>query len=206
MGLCRQGVIALLRPIYTNQSLILAARDLDPDRPIEGTSLSTPFEFTDLRDADVHSTIEQLGVPFSKEPHFRRRLVEGAKAVVVRTAGGVACYVSWWGARAEPDGATRYTPTIPVGDAYIFDSFCHPGYRRRGLNETTNRYIMERARLRGTKRVWMAYLEDNYPAARGATRSGILPVTRIRHRRVFGISRTLEESLGPLKEPVEPPV
>ena len=117
--------------------------------------------------------------------------------VVRRFQSGVQCYGAWVGSelaaygwvsfREEYVGEFKVWVRLVPGEAYIWDCFTLPAYRRQGLYSGLLVYMLGQLEKDNECRIWIGADLDNLPSQRGIARAGFRVVADIALARVLAV-------------------
>jgi ribosomal protein S18 acetylase RimI-like enzyme len=113
--------------------------------------------------------------------------------VLSKLAGGRRCFLAWDGDRVaaygwvtqgdECVGELERTFRIQHGEAYIWNCYTLPAYRRLYLYSALLSHILHTLREEGLRRAWIGSAVQNRASLRGFANAGFQPVIRILYLR-----------------------
>lgn len=114
-----------------------------------------------------------------------------------RFATGRRCYSAWLGDTLAAYGWVSYEKEyvgelnlwmrLQPGEAYIWDCYTLPEFRKQHLYSALLSYIIGELRAEPLQRVWIGANLDNLPSQRGITRAGFHPVAEMAIARVLAM-------------------
>ncbi len=117
--------------------------------------------------------------------------------IVRRFQAGVHCYGAWVGSelaayawvsfREEYVGEFKVWVRLVPGEAYIWDCFTLPAYRRQGLYSALLAYVLGQLEEDNECRVWIGADLDNLASQRGIARAGFRPIADIALARALAV-------------------
>ena len=122
---------------------------------------------------------------------------ESIPEVIRRFQSGIQCYGAWVGSelaaygwvsfREEYVGEFRVWVRLVPGEAYIWDCFTLPAYRRQGLYSALLAYMLGQLEKDNECRIWIGADRDNLPSQRGIARAGFRAVADIAVARALAV-------------------
>jgi GNAT superfamily N-acetyltransferase len=122
--------------------------------------------------------------------HFLRRFSTGRRCFVASLAGEIAAY-GWVSQSPECIGELERQIQIEADEAYIWDCFTLPAYRRQGLYTSLLAQITTGLFAEGVRRVWIGSSWSNRPSIRGFVHTGFQPVLNVIYARLSWLSGML---------------
>jgi GNAT superfamily N-acetyltransferase len=143
------------------------------------TASGTPTDVAEFSRAGPEDAEELAAVTLSGDPQtLRGRLAAGRRCYVARVRGALAAY-GWVSFGEEVIGEMRLRIRLLPGEAYVWDCFTAPAYRRRGLYSALLQHITAELRAEGLCRVWIGADLDNIPSQKGMALAGFSPVANL---------------------------
>ena len=143
------------------------AIDLHESRPQPEPLI--PVEFGQLGPASLDLLVGAAsGSPTDEILH---RFDAGSRCYAARVDGRLASY-GWVSFREESVGELNLRVRLLPGEAYIWDCFTLPEYRRQGLYSALLGYILSHLEEGSVCRTWIGTDTDNIASQRGIARAG----------------------------------
>jgi ribosomal protein S18 acetylase RimI-like enzyme len=171
------GFLGFRRVVLFRRGIEATARIQPPEEPVEFGRLQREAlgDYLDFRpDAD----------PSDLEERFEA----GDACHVARTNGRIVA-ARWSSTREVSIGYLGHRSELPPGEAYLYDAYTTPAFRRRGIAVALSRHIFMLLHGQGVRNMLSAADPAN-PAGSGFNRSTGTPVATLialgrRHRRVL---------------------
>lgn len=158
-----------------------------PESARAGISLAEPilprirasFEETDQTDAEALAQAMGLSNP----GQIIRRWSLNRRSFVARVEGSIAAYgwVSW---DAECVGEMGRQISLKPDEAYVWDCFTLPPYRRNRLYSGLLSHMNTTLADEGFRRIWIGSNLENRPSLRGFDNAGYQPAAQMTHFRI----------------------
>ncbi len=158
------------------------AINLDEPRPAVVPRI--PVEFGRLRPEQIDQLAHAMGDGVQAE--VLRRIDAGKRCYVARAGDQIAAY-GWVSLLEEHIGEFNLRVRLVPGEAYIWDCFTVPEYRRFGLYSALLIHILHELQSDGLCRAWIGADLDNLPSQRGIARAGFHPVADMLMDRVLAV-------------------
>jgi GNAT superfamily N-acetyltransferase len=128
-------------------------------------------------EADFETILEHRLAMLEAVFHFERPATDGADAMTAANAAWLrrhlgddfAAWLAEIDGRIAGSAAVMWfphppSPVNPLGlEAYVLNVFTEPAWRRRGVARALMEHIVEEARRRGIKRIWLRASEEGRP-------------------------------------------
>lgn len=158
------------------------AADSQLARPLE-PPLGTEFE--EILPDEPGNAFDGLEPAIAED--FSRRLTLGRRCFAGRVDGKLAVY-GWVSTGAECVGEMEREIRPGPGEAYVWDCFTLPAYRRQGLYSALLSHIKISLTNEGCRRIWIGSNMENEPSLRGFARAGFRPVAYQTYLRLAELS------------------
>lgn len=172
----QKGVLWVLDISATQENEKALPKQVEPRIPVM-------FEEIPLNDA--LGSAADLG--FANVEQLRRRFSPRRRCFVARFEGEIAAY-GWVSTGAECVGEMEREIQLQLGEAYVWDCFTWPDYRRQRLYSSLLSYINTKLADEGYRRVWIGSNLENRPSLKGFANAGYRPVVHITYLRLGGLS------------------
>ena len=147
-------------------------------RPVQ-PRITVSFEEIFLDDVDAAA--KNMGYDSSEQ--LRRRLSLGRRFFVAKSEEAIVAY-GWISTEAECIGEMEREIRLQPGEAYIWDCFTYPEYRRQRLYSALLSHINTTLAGEGCRRIWIGSNLENRPSLRGFANAGYRPVSQITYLRL----------------------
>lgn len=158
------------------------AKDLHEDRPAAVPSVDAEFRQLGPASADLLTGL--MGVPSVQE--VLRRFQAGGRCYTAWVDGQLASY-GWVSFREEYVGEFNLRIRLVPGEAYIWDCFTLPAFRRHGLYSALLAHMLNDLEAGSVCRVWIGADQDNVASQRGIARAGFRAAADLVLARVLAI-------------------
>jgi ribosomal protein S18 acetylase RimI-like enzyme len=170
---------------------------LDLSRPIPEVVPHLPASFRRVGPESLPELAEAAGWDAGEE--YRKRFEAGRCCYTARVGGQLAAY-GWASFDEEIIGELRLRLKLLAGEAYIYDCFTVPSFRRRHLYSALLVYILEALRGEKLRRVWIGTNTENLASQRGIARAGFQRVAGIGVARVLALRMVWVQGLPGVPE------
>ncbi|MGD2050214.1 MAG: GNAT family N-acetyltransferase [Chloroflexota bacterium] len=144
-----------------------------------------PVSFEEMHSKDALGSAADLG--FSDLEQLKRRFSPQRRCFVAKFEGEIAAY-GWVSINAECVGEMEREVQLQPGEAYVWDCFTWPDYRRQRLYSSLLSYINTKLADEGYRRIWIGSNLENRPSLKGFANAGYRPVVHITYLRLGGLS------------------
>ncbi len=157
---------------------------IDLHQPRPAPQPQVPAEFRQLGPASLESLSAAMGV--SSHAEILRRLNSGERCYTAWVDGQLASY-GWVSFDEEFIGELNLRLRLVPGEAYVWDCFTLPAFRRQGLYGALLAHILLELEKDAVCRVWIGADADNAISQRGIARAGFRPAADLVLARVFAM-------------------
>ena len=167
--------------VSSSETLIVLSR---PTRTGPVVASKTPgLELSVLgpHDADEYARVVGTDSPRS----WRARLSDTTVCYAVRLDGGLV-HTSWVTTGCAWTREVGASFCVSPPDAYVYESFTHPGARGKGIYPFALGGICKRLADRGVEVLWVAVESANVASLRAVAKAGFAESFRIAYRRRLG--------------------
>lgn len=117
---------------------------------------------------------------------IKTRFLSGRRCYSAWSGEDLAAY-GWVSLEEETVGELNLRIRLPPGEAYIWDCYTLPAFRRQHFYSALLSYILDELRGAGLKRAWIGADLDNLPSQLGIERAGFRPVADLVIERVIAM-------------------
>lgn len=156
--------------------------DLHGSRPSPRPVIPVTYRKVGPDSADLIA--QTMGAP--SPPEILSRFEAGSHCYTAWVGGQLASY-GWVSFRAEYVGEFNLRLRLIPGEAYIWDCFTLPAYRRQGLYSALLAHILSDLETSPVCRVWIGADSDNLASQRGIERAGFRAAAEIVLARVLAM-------------------
>ena len=156
----------------------------DLDQPIPAIKPRIKVTFSRVDSESISELAEFIGVKSS--PQVLERVESGRRCYVARVENQIAAY-GWVSFNEEFIGELNLRLRLLPGEAYIWDCFTFPPFRRNYLYSGLLTYILEDLRAAQLRRVWIGADFDNIASQQGIAHAGFRYVADLVLARVLAL-------------------
>lgn len=174
------------RRLWSFQKGVLWVLDFSaPDRA--GISFAEPIlprigaRFEETDESNAEAMAQAMGL--SNPGQIMRRWSLNRRSFAARVEGGIAAY-GWVSRGAECVGEMGRQIYLKPDEAYVWDCYTLPAYRRRRLYSALLSHMNTTLADEGIRRIWIGSNLENRPSLRGFVNVGYRPAAQMTHFRI----------------------